>query len=115
MSGTKKLRNSFVVAALAAVFMANLPAGTAHAINMVDCGSRTDFLKLTGHDSWPATRVRCYANKGTMSVRLWVDQISTGKNDIEYLDYNGAKVRIKRWTIRNFPNRPPHVDSITIL
>jgi hypothetical protein len=50
-----------------------------------------------------------------MSVRLWVDKISTGKNDIEYLDYNGAKVRIKRWTIRNFPNRPPHVDSITIL
>ncbi|MGN9780616.1 beta/gamma crystallin domain-containing protein [Nonomuraea sp. ZG12] len=59
--------------------------------------------------------MRCYANKGTMSVRLWVDQISTGNNDIKYLDYNGAKVRIKRWTIMKFPNRPPHVDSITIL
>ena len=115
MSGTKKLRRSFAVAALAAIFVVNLPVGPAHAINIVDCGGRTDLLKFTGHDGWPATRVRCYANKGTMAVRLWADQISTGNNDIEYLDYNGAKVRIKRWTIMNFPNRPPHVDTITIL
>ncbi|TDC06649.1 oxidoreductase [Nonomuraea longispora] len=116
MPGTKRLRNSLTVAALAAVFAASLPVGAAHAINIVDCGNRTDLLKFTGHDgAWPATRVRCYANKGTLSVRLWADQISTGNNDIEYLDYNGAKVRIKRWTIMNFPNRPPHVDTITIL
>lgn len=115
--GKRGLRGPAVAVALAAAIAVTLPAGAAHAINKVDCGDRDDFLKVTGHTSGIPWRrqVRCYANAGTVEVRLWVDQISTGNNDVVYFDENRDVVEIKRWTIMNFPNRPPNVRNIKIL
>jgi Streptomyces killer toxin-like. len=111
----KAIRASAGAATLAALFAVNLPAAPAHAINSVPC-NRHDYLKITGHYGNNPRRVQfCFANAGTVPLNLWVDQFSTGNNDIEYLDFNGQKIRIRRWTVINYPNRPPHVRSVTIL
>jgi len=111
----KAIRTSIGAATLAALFAVNLPAVPAHAINSVPC-NRSDYLKITGHYGGTRRPIQyCYANAGTAFVGLWVDQFSTGNNDIEYLDYNGAKIRIRRWTVITYPNRPPHVRTVTIL
>ncbi len=44
----------------------------------------------------------------------WVDKISTGNNDIQMNDANGDTIRISRWNIVTYPNRPPNITSIQI-
>lgn len=112
---TKLARTAAIALAIAAAFTVMVP-GVALAINHIQCvGGRDDFLKiwshLNGRDS-----VDCYANGGKTDFGgWWVDKISTGNNDLNYYDANGDVVRINRWTIITFPNRPPKVVAIEIV
>ncbi|HEY6796016.1 MAG TPA: beta/gamma crystallin domain-containing protein [Kineosporiaceae bacterium] len=118
----RTVRNLLAVTVLAAGFGAVAPATAAFAMNQVNCATAGDeFLKVWGHVDRPAivggpvSFEVCAANAGTMNLGAWVDQISTGNNDIRYFDANGATVDIHRWTVIRFPNRPPNVDRIQIL
>jgi hypothetical protein len=111
---TKLARMAATALAAAAAFTVLLP-GTALAINQVACGGRNDLLKIWSHLNGQVS-VDCYANAGLTSFGgWWVDQISTGNNDLRYYDANGDVVRINRWTVISYPNRPPKVDVIEIL
>lgn len=117
----KTARSLFAVALLAAGFSIAAPANAAHATDSVECGS-PDYLQVWGHTKPPlivgsgGNFIACYANAGTITLGeyAWVDQVSTGNNDIQMNDVNGAKVKISRRNIVTYPNRPPHISSIQI-
>jgi hypothetical protein len=102
--------------AAAAAFTVSAPSGTAFAIDHVPCdGNRNDLLKIKSHLDGRDS-VDCYANAGKTDFGgWWVDEISTGNNDLIYSDDNGDSVKIERWHDITFPNRPPKVDAIQIL
>ncbi|MFJ3889901.1 beta/gamma crystallin domain-containing protein [Streptomyces sp. H23] len=118
----KTTRSVFAVALLAAGFSIATPANDAQAINQTDCTSN-EFLYVKGHYDLPIIVGGkedfryCFANAGTVSLGegAWVDVVSTGNNDIQMHDANGTTVKINRWSIVNYPNRPPHIESIRIL
>ncbi|MFB7948242.1 beta/gamma crystallin domain-containing protein [Kitasatospora phosalacinea] len=117
----KTVRSLFAVALLAAGFSVATPANDAHAMNQTPC-TTSDLLHIWGHYSRPlivgpsGPFEYCAANAGTMQLGsgAWVDKISTGNNDIQMNDANGATVRISRWNIVTYPNQPPNVTSIQI-
>ncbi|MFE2276768.1 beta/gamma crystallin domain-containing protein [Streptomyces sp. NPDC059454] len=120
---SRKLRLALPVAA-AAVMAVVMPAGTAHAIDKVNCGP-SDYLRadVHGQDYIGSFNLSfCFANKGTYNfaasgpgTAVWVDKISTGNNRVKYHDVNGTTVTYPKHYIITFPNRPPHVDWIEIL
>ncbi|EMD22649.1 beta/gamma crystallin domain-containing protein [Amycolatopsis azurea] len=108
-------RIAAMAAAAAAMFSMVVPTGTSFAIDHIPCRAGENFLKiwshLDGRDS-----VDCYANRGRIGFGgWWVDKIETGNNDLIYSDANGDSVRVNRWTIITYPNRPPRVNYIEIL
>ncbi|WP_405459865.1 oxidoreductase [Streptomyces sp. NBC_00101] len=117
----KTTRSLFAVALLAAGFSVATPTAPAHAMNQTSC-STSDLLHIWGHYSRPQIYGPsgpfefCAANAGTMGLGsgAWVDKISTGNNDIQMNDANGATVRISRWNIVTYPNQPPNIASIQI-
>ncbi|MEU9575905.1 beta/gamma crystallin domain-containing protein [Streptomyces chilikensis] len=117
----KTARSLFAVALLAAGFSVVTPTNAAHAMNQTPCTSG-DLLHVWGHYSRPQIAGPsgpfefCAANAGTMRLGAgaWVDKISTGNNDIQMNDANGAAVRISRWNIVTYPNQPPNITSIQI-
>ncbi|WP_030382805.1 MULTISPECIES: beta/gamma crystallin domain-containing protein [unclassified Streptomyces] len=118
---SKKLRLALPIAA-AAVMTAVIPAGTAHAIDRVNCGP-SDYLKVDVHfegvSGWVDTTY-CFANRGVYDFTwdnrsVWVDKIDTGNNRVKYYDHNGAVVTYSKNFIITFPNNPPLVDRIEIL
>lgn len=101
--------------ALAAAFTMAGPAGTASAIDKVQCNPDAQFLKIWSH-SGNRTSVDCYANRGKTDFGgWWMDKISTGNNDVKYYDVNGDVVRVNRGKVISFPNRPAKVKAIEIL
>lgn len=121
---SKKLRLTLPIAA-AAVMAAVIPAGTAHAIDAVNCGP-SDYLKVDVHYEGTSGRVNtsfCFANRGVHDFTqewptlkaVWVDKISTGNNRVTYYDSNSAVVTYSKHFIITFPNNPPRVDRIEIL
>ncbi|MEV7045661.1 beta/gamma crystallin domain-containing protein [Amycolatopsis sp. NPDC051061] len=109
-------RKAAVTLTAAAVALCSLfvTAGTASAATKVPC-TGSDLLEIWWHShSGDASAHECFANSGTVTVRAWVDKISTGNNDITYFDFNGSVVSISRWNIVTFPNNPPDVDAINI-
>jgi hypothetical protein len=117
----KTARNLFAVALLAAGLSVATPANAAPAMNQTPC-TTDDLLHIWGHYSRPlivgpsGPFEFCAANAGTMrlGVGAWVDKISTGNNDIQMNDANGATVRISRWNIVTYPNQPLNITSIQI-
>jgi Beta/Gamma crystallin len=117
ISKKKRVARSLAVAsAAAAALTMTVPTGNAFAIDHVTCeGGRNDFLKIWSHGGG-GDRVDCYANRGKTNFGArWVDKISTGNNDVIYYDANGDSVRVDRWHVISFPNRPPKVTAIRIL
>lgn len=120
---SRKLRVALPAAA-AAVMAAVIPTGTAHAIDLVNCGP-SDYLRADVHGqntNGTFNLSYCLANKGIYNFEesgpgsvVWVDKISTGNNRVQYHDVNGAIVTYPKHYIITFPNRPPHVDWIEIL
>ncbi|TRV75587.1 oxidoreductase [Streptomyces sp. 130] len=101
--------------AAAASLTVAVPAGSAHAIDHVECDGGADFLKIYSHLDGRRS-VDCYANAGRTDFGgWWADRIVTGNNDLIYYDVNGDSVRINRWTDITFPNNPPRIKSIQIL
>ncbi|MEV5410269.1 beta/gamma crystallin domain-containing protein [Thermopolyspora sp. NPDC052614] len=111
-----RLRNISVAAAMVAAMTVTLPAEIAHATNEVFCAGRRDFLIITWHTSI-SRGISCFANAGYVNILggTWVDEISTGNNDIIYDDMNGDRVFIKRWTVERYWDMPRHVKGFTIL
>ena len=112
-------RTLLAVVVLVAGFGVVASASPAFAINQVPCDS-DEYLKVWGHLDGPlfagedGSFELCAANAGTLSLGEWVDQISTGNNDVRYFDRNGAVVDIPRWHVVTYPNSPPLVDRIEI-
>lgn len=122
----KTTRRVFALAllTLAAGFSIATPANAAPALNQTPCGTRTDLLHVWGHISGQPIIVGpngpfevCYANGGAayLGDYAWIDQVSTGNNDIIMHDANGTDIGISRWTVRTYPNRPPHITAISII
>ncbi|MEU8737397.1 beta/gamma crystallin domain-containing protein [Streptomyces halstedii] len=117
----KTAGNLFAVALLAAGFSVATPANVASAMSQTPCNTG-DLLHIWGHYTRPlivgpsGPFEFCAANAGTMGLGpgAWVDKISTGNNDIQMNDANGATVRISRWNIVTYPNQPPNITSIQI-
>ncbi|MFZ4185263.1 beta/gamma crystallin domain-containing protein [Streptomyces pseudogriseolus] len=118
----KATRTLFAVALLAAGFSIAIPTNSAQAINQTSCNSG-DYLHVWGHYSGRPLIVGpngpfeyCFANAGTtyLGEYAWIDQVSTGNNDIQMNDANGSTVKISRWHVVTYPNRPPHITSIQI-
>ena len=111
-------------AALAAVALAVVPAGSASAainkpqIDTVPCGP-TDYLQVwwhEGNDS-PRSQETCFANAGTETfdcgpVGCWLDAFSTGNNVVQYeADGNWQPNNpVGRYTYFDFPNHPGGVN-----
>ncbi|MEU5825533.1 oxidoreductase (plasmid) [Streptomyces sp. NBC_00727] len=112
----KRLLGSLAMAfAAAASLTVAVPAGSAYAIDHVECVGGADFLKIYSHLDG-RNSVDCYANAGRTDFGgWWADRIITGNNDLIYYDVNGDSVRINRWTDITFPNNPPRIKSIQIL
>lgn len=108
-------------ATVATVFTLVGPAGVSSAMDNVTCDPDAGFLKIAYHEfSAPrGSTVKCYANAGKIDFEsfktIWVDEVSTGNNDVHLHDANGDVVGIKRWNSVKYPNRPPHIKSIEIL
>ncbi|MFI6728188.1 oxidoreductase [Streptomyces sp. R-74717] len=101
--------------ATAAAFTLAGPAGTASAIDHVTCDPDANFLKIWSHNGSGRDSVDCYANRGKTDFGgWWVDQISTGNNDVKYYDANGDVVKIPRWSNIKY-NNVPKVKAIEIL
>lgn len=117
----KTARNLFAVALLTAGLSVAIPTNAASAMNQTPC-TTDDLLHIWGHYSRPQIAGPsgpfkfCAANAGTMELGAgaWVDKISTGNNDIQMNDANGAVIRISRWNIVTYPNRPLNIRSIQI-
>ncbi|MFF2328933.1 MULTISPECIES: beta/gamma crystallin domain-containing protein [unclassified Streptomyces] len=107
-------RTTATALAVAAMFTLAGPAGTASAIDHVTCDPDANFLKIWSH-SGGRDSVDCYANRGKIDFGgWWVDQISTGNNDVKYYDANGDVVKIARWNNIKYTNTPK-VNAIEIL
>ena len=120
----KTARGLFVLALLATGFSVATPANAAPALNQTPCGNRTDLLHVWGHISGRPIIVGgngpfevCYANGGAavLGDNAWIDQVSTGNNNIIMHDANGDDIGISRWTVRTYPHNPPHIQAISIV
>ncbi|WP_406500433.1 oxidoreductase [Streptomyces sp. NBC_00846] len=108
-------RTAAATLAAAVAFTLAGPAGTASAIDHVTCDPDAGFLKIWSHNSSGRQSVDCYANRGKTNFGgWWVDQISTGNNDVKYYDANGDVVKITRWNNVKYRN-VPKVNAIEIL
>ncbi|MFE3145201.1 beta/gamma crystallin domain-containing protein [Streptomyces sp. NPDC059218] len=108
------VRTMAAALAVAATFTLAGPTGTASAIDHVTCDPDAGFLKIWSH-SGGRDSVDCYANRGKTDFGgWWVDQISTGNNDVKYYDANGDVVKIARNSNIKYSN-VPKVNAIEIL
>ncbi|WP_243793042.1 beta/gamma crystallin domain-containing protein [Saccharopolyspora gloriosae] len=105
LSKTKKGASTAVAAlAAAAAFSMVGPAGTAFAIDKVECTPGENFLKIWSHSPTlpPQDSVDCYANGGkTEFGGWWVDRISTGNNAVILYDNNGDQTRYEPGTVKD--------------
>ncbi|MFF3653287.1 beta/gamma crystallin domain-containing protein [Streptomyces sp. NPDC002181] len=73
-------RIGLTVAATAALSIL-VPVSSASALGRTDCGSRTDFLKVTNYGG---SGVLCFANAGSRNVLIYqVDKIEAGNNRVQ--------------------------------
>lgn len=114
-SRTRNVPRTLALAlAAAAAFTLGGPLTTASAIDHVTCDPDAGFLKIWSHLNGRQS-VDCYANRGKTDFGgWWVDQISTGNNDVKYYDANGDVVKITRWNNVKY-NNTPKVKAIEIL
>jgi len=88
-------------AALTLALTLLVPAQAAQATSGVDCGNRTDFLKVTwnyGNDG-----SSCYAGYGTaFEVNGWASKISSGNNEI-FWEADNQWHWMPRWSVLTFP------------
>lgn len=101
-----KLKSTLTAVAVtgmaAAAVTATLSAAPASATNQVDCGDRTDFVKIWYHSEDGSQHyVSCFANAGWVDWGAWTDQISTGNNAISVHDADGDAFTIAPWTVYN--------------
>ncbi|AJT41877.1 beta/gamma crystallin domain-containing protein [Psychromicrobium lacuslunae] len=86
-----KLSTSVITALILGTSAALVAAPAANAANLVDCGSRTDFVKLF-HDNGDTA---CFANSGTVIIpvnfRTTIYKITTGNNSITLSYSDGVK------------------------
>lgn len=69
-----------ITVAATAALSAFMPVSSASAIGRTDCGSRTDFVKVTNYD-WSKTL--CFANAGSQNVHIYrVNQVQAGNNRV---------------------------------
>lgn len=116
----------FAAAALAtAALSVAIPAGTAFAINPVDCGIR-DYLHITVHATDGGSYDECFANAGVYNIRdyngsaEWITYIWTGNNRVQWHGdgrWQPDSGPIDKWTSFNWPNNPGgvRIDQIQIL
>ncbi|MFG3526418.1 beta/gamma crystallin domain-containing protein [Streptomyces sp. NPDC047917] len=116
ISRTRNVMRTMAAAlAAAAAFTLAGPVGTASAIDHVTCDPDAGFLKIWSHNGSGRDSVDCYANRGKIDFGgWWVDQISTGNNDVKYYDANGDVVKIARNSNIKYSN-VPKVNAIEIL
>ncbi|MFB7918820.1 beta/gamma crystallin domain-containing protein [Streptomyces sp. NPDC056061] len=116
ISRTRSVAHTLAAAlAMAVAFTMAGPAGTASAIDHVTCDPDAGFLKIWSHNGSGRDSVDCYANRGKTDFGgWWIDQISTGNNDVKYYDANGDVVKIPRQSNIKYSN-VPKVTAIEIL
>ncbi|MEV5956781.1 beta/gamma crystallin domain-containing protein [Streptomyces sp. NPDC051987] len=88
-------------AAVMATALATVVTSPASAMNPVNCGDRTDFLRVTENFSAD----HCYANAGSVSYGngIWVSKISSGNNDILWMA-DGSYHDLARWNVITWPS-----------
>ena len=81
---------SVILAALVGLGIPVLTATAAQATNMVDCGTRTDFVKVTQFNGIS----QCFTNAGDIIIptqqRQNIASISSGNNSISVTYYAGG-------------------------
>ena len=119
----KTARSLFVLALLATGLSVATPANASTAINQTPCGNRGDLLHVWGHISGrpliegPNGPFEvCYANGGDAQLgnHAWIDQVSTGNNDILMHDANGDNVLLFRLNFRTY-SQAKHITFIKII
>ncbi|MEV7547756.1 beta/gamma crystallin domain-containing protein [Streptomyces sp. NPDC089915] len=86
-------RFSFTIAAAAAL-TAVIPVSSAAALGRTDCGSRSDFLRITNYNR---TQHLCFANAGSQYVKIYkVDKIEAGNNQVD-VQINGRINHLDKW------------------
>ncbi|RPE39148.1 beta/gamma crystallin [Streptomyces sp. Ag109_O5-1] len=96
LSFKKVAATAFLAAALTTVV--TTPAS---AMDKVDCGNRTDFVRIT--ENYNADH--CFANAGSYDFRresFWASKISTGNNDITWAA-DGNYYDLARWHVITWP------------
>ncbi|WP_123972793.1 beta/gamma crystallin domain-containing protein [Streptomyces sp. Ag109_O5-1] len=73
----------------------------ASAMNAVNCGDRTDFLRVTEN----FTVDHCFANAGSVDLGngYWVNRISSGNNEILWRETDNSYHSMSRWSTINWP------------
>lgn len=97
---SRKLKTAAVTVAAGAAVALGLPATQASAMNLVDCGDRTDFVRVTEN----FTTDYCYANAGSetfgvVTRTFWASKISTGNNDITWWADGNANYLARNYVI----------------
>ncbi|TWV56417.1 hypothetical protein FRZ03_04740 [Streptomyces misionensis] len=125
---TGKLKKLVFVALTTAAITAIIPAGTASAINTVDCPRQgsTEFVRLDALDpAGSGSFTACFANAGEMPVTTisapyaWARYIWTGNNRVQW--YGDGRWQpdtpIDKWTTFSWPHYPGGVkiEAIRIL
>ncbi|MEZ3182087.1 hypothetical protein KYY02_26490 [Streptomyces pimonensis] len=91
-----------LAAAAAATMTLLLPASPAAAINQIDCGDRTDFVKVWYNGG---ASTKCFANAGTVTPGLPdVERITSGNNSIHVWLGNEIRAMDKWSSIRDVEN-----------
>ncbi|ONI82943.1 hypothetical protein ALI144C_17975 [Actinosynnema sp. ALI-1.44] len=102
-----------------------VPAGTAFAMNEVNCANNNDFLWVSVHWASGPNVTYCFANAGTVNMRDkwgrpgWLVRFWTGNNTVQWHGDGRwqPSSAVGKWTTYEFPNHPGGVqmDSISIL
>ena len=120
----RKLKKLAAIALVTLAMTVAIPAGSALAINEVDCNNN-EYLRVAYHYTTGSSYTRCFANAGSRRLydqfnrSVWVTEIWTGNNRVQW---NGdgrwqPENPIDRWTAFTWPNNPGGVklDEIRIL
>lgn len=101
----RSLKRVIVGAIATGAMTVALPVGSAAAINNLQCGDRTDLVKVVYNDGRAMT---CFANAGVMDLNLpYVTQVSSGNNKVRFVS-NGETVSMDKWTKKSILDGTPH-------
>ncbi|MEV5956775.1 beta/gamma crystallin domain-containing protein [Streptomyces sp. NPDC051987] len=103
----------FAATAALATALATVVTIPASATDKVDCGDRTDFVRITENFRTD----HCFANSGSYDFRrdsFWASKISSGNNDITWVA-DGYYHDLPRWNAIVWPTvGTVHLQTIII-